>query len=296
MKTYEQLTDAIMKSKPARLRCRFFFQGGYCRSGDACRFSHDAPAGMTREEALKTIPCPHFAAGTCSYGEHCELLHEGGARAGGDDLVCGICLENVQAARRKFGVLSCCDHVFCFTCLMEWRTEGSREVTSRRVCPACRKSSDYVVPSPFHPRDEDEKERVISDYRNHCATIPCKHFEVGKHGTCPFGRDCLYAHLSKKGKDIKKHDKSMQQLYEARVRDRHDMDRERDIEYIADMVLMMGLQRHLARQGMRGGRGGGRGGGGDSDSDDDGNGPFEFDLSDILAAIMEDDELGFFSS
>merc|ERR1712086_1219817 len=102
---------------------------------------------------------------------------------GKEDAVCGICLENVQTMKRNFGVLSCCNHTFCFSCLMEWRTEGSKEVTSLRVCPTCRKASDYVVPSPTMPSNNEEKEQILVGYKAHCGTIPCKHFEIGKPGS-----------------------------------------------------------------------------------------------------------------
>ena len=294
MKTYEQLSNAIMNDRKSdesgtngegggkcggvkTSLCRFFFQNnGYCRNGEACRFSHDAN-GLTHQEAMKTIPCPFYAKGSCRYGEHCNFLHEDVKKS--DDELCGICLENVVASNRKFGVLSCCNHTFCFNCLMEWRTEGSSEVTSRRVCPTCRKSSDYVVPSPYMPTNEQEKGQILSNYKAHCSVIPCKNFEIGKLGSCPFGKDCFYAHLSRKGKHIKGRDKSMQQLYEARQRTRNNH-RDRDLEYITEMLFMMGLQRHLARRG--------RDGGGDEDNSDD-DSPDIF-LSEIISSLLEGDD------
>lgn len=149
-----------VKPSSQRLLCRFYFHSGHCRNGDACRFSHDAN-GMTREEALQSIPCPYFARGSCRYGERCELKHDDAVK----DAVCGICLEHVPSMRRNFGVLSCCLHTFCYGCLMEWRTEGSKEVTSRRVCPTCRKSSDYVVPSSVMPTCVEERDRMLQNYK-----------------------------------------------------------------------------------------------------------------------------------
>jgi E3 ubiquitin-protein ligase makorin len=211
------LSDLIARSeRPPRLRsfCRFFFQNGHCRYGEACRFSHDSGGSLTREEALKTIPYPHFASGSRQYGERCELRHrddggnEGGGRGREDDRVCGICLE----PPRSFGILSCCDHAFCYSCLMEWRKKGSSDVASRRVCPTCRKPSDYVVPLKYMPADETEKERLLREYRVRCSKTPCKNFKLGMNGSCIFGSDCFYAHASMNGKDIKARDKSMQQL------------------------------------------------------------------------------------
>jgi len=110
MKTYEQLSSAIMNgssssnngSTNSSTLCRFFFQSGYCRNGDACKFSHDSN-GLSRQEALKTIPCPYYASGSCRFGDRCELLHE---EIKTSDEVCGICLENTIEKGRKYGILS----------------------------------------------------------------------------------------------------------------------------------------------------------------------------------------------
>jgi len=237
---------------------------------------------MTRQEALKTIPCPYFAAGSCRYGEYCELKHEEvKVKKNDDDAICGICLENVQYSKRNFGILSCCNHAFCFSCLMEWRTEGSSEVASRRVCPTCRKSSDYVVPSMCMPANDQEKEEVLQNYKIKLSVIPCKSFEVGKLGSCSFGRDCFYAHSDCKGKDIKSRDKTMQQLYEERQRHRN-VGRETDIEYITEMILLMGLQRHLNRGGRERGTRQPR----PWEDDDD----VDIFLSDIMSALMGDED------
>lgn len=296
MKTYEELTSAIMNGAKngggginnddggrAVPLCRFFFQNNHCRNGIACRFSHDIPDGLTHAEALKTIPCPYFATGECRYMEYCRLLHE--TRIKPD--VCAICLESPPEKKRQYGILSCCNHAFCFTCLMEWRTEGSSEVTSRRVCPTCRKSSDYVVPSSYMPANETEKETVLNNYKAHCALIPCKHFELGKLGSCPFGKNCFYAHTNRKGKDIKSKDKSMQQLYEERRRGGRNNDD--DIDYITDMLLMIGLQRHLARQ-ERGNRRGDVEESSDDEYDDHEDDP-DFFITDIITAMLEDDDV-----
>ena len=112
MKTYEQLSNAIMNdsgnnnnngSTNSSTLCRFFFQSGYCRNGDSCKFSHDSNGRLSRGEALKTIPCPYYASGSCRFGERCELLHE---EIKNSDEVCGICLENTIEKGRKYGILS----------------------------------------------------------------------------------------------------------------------------------------------------------------------------------------------
>lgn len=192
---------------------------------------------FARKEAPEVNTRPHFASpdsvarrryddgGTKSWGADDNNDDDDDAR------VCGICFE----PPRSYGILSCCDHAFCHSCLMGWRTRGSSDVVSRRVCPTCRKASDYVVPSSRMPADDSEKERMLRKYKVGRISIPCKNFESGKLGSCPFGRDCFYAHSDRNGKDIKARDKSMQELFEMRQRDR-DGGNNRDLEYITDML------------------------------------------------------------
>ena len=253
---------AAAVSKEKRPLCLFFFLQGSCRNGNSCRFSHDSH-GMTRQEALKTIPCTFFARrGGCKYGEYCELMHEEQCNDNAhhyhhqqqqhvnnedDALLCGICLEDVNSLGRSFGLLSCCNHVFCYECLMEWRTEGSDEVASRRVCPTCRKPSDYVVPSPILASNNEEKQQILRNYKDRLATIPCRNFD-GELGSCTFGKNCFYAHLDGSGKDIKSRDESMQELYEKRIGRRERRNRDRlapDLDMLTEILLMMGLRRHL---------------------------------------------------
>jgi E3 ubiquitin-protein ligase makorin len=140
---------------------------------------------------------------------------------------------------------------------MEWRTEGSDEVSSRRVCPTCRKESDFVVPSHVHPTTEVEKGEILRNYKERLCMIPCRNFD-GDLGSCPFGSDCFYAHFDDDGKDIKSQDQTMQQLYQERQRHRNDRRGRYELEMITEMLLMMEMQRHLAsernNQGRRGQR------------------------------------------
>jgi hypothetical protein len=169
---------------------------------------------------------------------------------------------------------------------MEWRTEGSEEVSSRRVCPTCRKESDFVVPSHVHPKSEEEKQEILRLYKERLSTIPCRNFD-GELGSCPFGRDCFYAHRDGDGKDIKARDRTMQQLFEERQRQRNRRGRH-DLEMISEMLLMMGMQRHLSGRNVRGRRGQrdrrnrGRNEADDDDSDEDG----DMDAVDFMNHLM----------
>ena len=50
------------------------------------------------------------------------------------------------------------------------------------------------------------------DWTHKLAMIPCKRWVTGKLGSCPFGRDCFYAHHDENGKDCKPLDKTRAEL------------------------------------------------------------------------------------
>ena len=52
--------------------------------------------------------------------------------------VCGICLTEETSAFVERGKLDCCDHFFCFGCIMEWAKVESR-------CPMCKQRFVTIV-------------------------------------------------------------------------------------------------------------------------------------------------------
>jgi len=256
--------------------CRFFVANGNCRYGDECRYCHELEEAMSQNQALKTIPCPFFSKGNCRHGDSCRLKHEDDTDGAsltevrrtttlenareeedGEEDTCGICLEDVRTQPgRQFGLLSCCNHVFCYSCVMNWRTEGSQEAQNRKVCPMCRKPSDYVVPSVKRASSADEKGHIVSAYKVKLSAVPCKRF-TGELGSCHFGKDCFYAHRGGGGDDTKPHDGSMQELYEQRRSYHHDRNTRRSrrrrrrraldpAPELADMLLLLHLLRSRA--------------------------------------------------
>eukprot|EP00529_Nitzschia_sp_RCC80_P021552 CAMPEP_0113509618 /NCGR_PEP_ID=MMETSP0014_2-20120614/37676_1 /TAXON_ID=2857 /ORGANISM="Nitzschia sp." /LENGTH=415 /DNA_ID=CAMNT_0000405469 /DNA_START=227 /DNA_END=1474 /DNA_ORIENTATION=- /assembly_acc=CAM_ASM_000159 len=133
--------------------------------------------------------------------------------------------------RKKFGLLTGCTHVFCIDCIRHWRKEQKRVVSETpsymigedtpspsdrvRACPTCRRVSDFVVPSDRFCVGQ-EKTEVIGAYQARLSVQKCKRFN-GKFGSCPFGRDCFYAH-KRHGKDVKRKDKSKKELWEKKQR------------------------------------------------------------------------------
>lgn len=123
---------------------------------------------------------------------------------------CSICLERVvekqRIGKRRFGLLSGCQHTFCLGCIRDWRDGGvsgsgthtSSNLEQARKCPVCRELSHFITPSQFWPSDSEEKNQIIEEYRNRIGKIPCRNFNNGD-GYCPFGSSCFYRHTYRDG-------------------------------------------------------------------------------------------------
>lgn len=218
-------------------------------------------------EARKCIPCPYFLKGECRYGDTCQLRHDEADRNGADgsamvgkggngnsssamgtsgratgELACGICLEDPVVSGRRFGLLGCCDHPFCLDCLRKWRGTKGVDADVSRSCPTCRKKSAYVVPSAKFCIGE-EKDKVVAAYLDNVARKPCRKFD-GIRGSCPFGRDCYFAHLNSDGEDIKADDVPSRVGRERRGRGGRgpaDGDGGSDVDFINAFLFMLSL-------------------------------------------------------
>lgn len=205
-----------------------FFARGDCRYAEFCQLRHDPRDLLTATTTMTATAKQPCTIATLS--SECVTTVEKDSPADHVDekmVICGICLEDFTNddtqrrwnARGRFGLLSCCNHTFCFDCLMQWRKEGSQEALERRSCPTCRKHSDYVVPSRTFPSSEEQKEIIVKEYKDKLAGIPCRRFQQTQRlGSCPFGSDCFYAHLDENGNDVKALDSTMQELSRERER------------------------------------------------------------------------------
>jgi len=223
-KVAPEILEAIQNQDSGRKLCRFFVLNNSCTFGRECTFSHTLPPGGI-DEARKSIPCTYYKRGLCKYGEFCMFRHDEKDLTEEDNgaapLTCGICLEDVIGSGKRFGLLKC-THCYCIDCLRSWRKSNQSGATL--PCPACRKPSDFLIPSKTFCVGE-EKMRIVAAYKNNLASKPCKHFNG--IGTCPFGRDCIYAHLDSDGEDIKHLDRKMKPR-----RIRRD-----DMEYLPSALL-----------------------------------------------------------
>lgn len=91
----------------------------------------------------------------------------------------------------------CKDSLFCHStaqlCIRTWRSGTQFTNRISKSCPQCRVSSSFVIPSVFWVEDEDEKEKLIQEYKESMRNKPCMYFAEGR-GHCPFGDNCFYKH------------------------------------------------------------------------------------------------------
>jgi hypothetical protein len=237
-----------------RIPCPHYGRG-ICRYGTICRLAHCQDTYDSRSQQCSYHP--ESLLGSTDHG----LMSRSGTdivdvkkaaatatattaiteedNSTGEEIICGICLEplgqtknnegSIKHNRKKFGLLSSCDHIFCVQCLRTWRQQKKEALNEERdirptddesgsvtvrACPACRQPSDFIVPSDRFCVGQ-EKEQVVSAYKARLSCTPCKRFN-GKLGSCPFGKDCFYAHWDGK-ENMKKFDKTKQELWQEKA-------------------------------------------------------------------------------
>ncbi|XP_033879838.2 E3 ubiquitin-protein ligase makorin-2-like [Acipenser ruthenus] len=177
--------------------------------------------------------CPYAAAGQCHFGSSCAYLHgevceictlqvlhpfdleqrkahekmcmvafeldmeKAFAVQFSQNKVCTICMEVVyekaSPSERRFGILSNCNHTYCLPCIRQWRCAKQFENKIIKSCPECRVVSEFVIPSVYWVEDQEEKNRLIEEFKTGVSKKACKYFDQGR-GTCPFGGKCFYMH------------------------------------------------------------------------------------------------------
>lgn len=192
-----------------------------------------AAAALFPDVSRQPLLCPYAAAGQCHYGDACPYLHgdfceicrlrvlhphdpeqraehekvcmtaferdmeQAFAVQQSQDKICSICMEVVydkaSPSERRFGILSSCCHTYCLACIRQWRCAKQFENKIVKSCPECRVVSEFVIPSMYWVEDQDEKNRLIEEFKSGVSKKPCKYFDQGR-GTCPFGGKCFYMH------------------------------------------------------------------------------------------------------
>ncbi|KAA8913785.1 hypothetical protein FN846DRAFT_928630 [Sphaerosporella brunnea] len=193
---------------PAQTPCKFF-KAGYCSRGEKCWFEHEAP----KEKTAKVDTHATVAAETSK-----------------DEEPCAICFEKPET----YGLMTGCDHVFCLTCIRQWRSSSSNRsanadpyddpnalANTSKTCPLCRIRTRYIIPSIVFPKSAYQKQQIERVYLLRLSNIPCRYFaaslvprappppgpngSIPPHGRlstgpwCPFGNDCHYRHEKEPG-------------------------------------------------------------------------------------------------
>ncbi|KAG6919532.1 hypothetical protein DXG01_005122 [Tephrocybe rancida] len=200
----------------ARGICKYYTTDRGCFNANTCKFLHTSePASdpsSSRGPALtpydKAKRCKYFEEGYCKRGDKCWFIHEtkGGASAQAEDdddeELCSVCFEKPSL----YGLLGGCNHIFCIECIRKWRDPAGKggDVTNIKKCPMCRAACRYIIPSSRFCKDGPEKSRIVQNYKDSMARVPCKHFTATKAKSpkkpmCPFGKDCFYQHLNDDG-------------------------------------------------------------------------------------------------
>ncbi|XP_062315657.1 E3 ubiquitin-protein ligase makorin-2 [Osmerus eperlanus] len=171
---------------------------GQCHYGSSCPYLHGDMCDICRLQVLH----PHDPEQRKAHEKMCMLAFESDmekafAAQHSQDKVCSICMEVVYEkaapSERRFGILSSCCHTYCLSCIRQWRCAKQFENKIIKSCPECRVVSEFVIPSVYWVEDQDEKNRLIEEFKSGVSKKPCKYFDQGR-GTCPFGGKCFYMH------------------------------------------------------------------------------------------------------
>ncbi|KAJ8258647.1 hypothetical protein COCON_G00176590 [Conger conger] len=171
---------------------------GQCHYGNSCSYLHGDMCEICRLQVLH----PHDPEQRRAHEKMCMMAFEvdmekAFAAQHSQDKVCSICMEVVYEkavpSERRFGILSSCCHTYCLSCIRQWRCAKQFDNKIIKSCPECRVVSEFVIPSVYWVEDQQEKNRLIEEFKTGVSKKACKYFDQGR-GTCPFGGKCFYMH------------------------------------------------------------------------------------------------------
>jgi hypothetical protein len=133
--------------------------------------------------------------------------------------ICEICNCDVETAKRLYGVLDNCDHVFCYECIVSWKRSKYSNAESES-CPVCKVRSAFITPSKHWFENKEDKHHIVKKHKNHLKTLPCRYYL--RHGFCRYSDRCFYDHheAAKQYRQQNQHSRDRDRDHE-RDRDRH---------------------------------------------------------------------------
>lgn len=142
-----------------------------CPFGDSCDFIHALMCDQCQQFVLRPDDPEQQESHRIECMKEIEAeMEEAFAVAASRERLCGICMEVVwekePASERRFGILECCNHIFCLSCIRKWRASKAYENKVVKACPECRVKSDFVTPSRFWFENHDSKKKIIDEYKS----------------------------------------------------------------------------------------------------------------------------------
>lgn len=186
-----------------KLLCPYYEKSLSCPYNQSCDFVHGNVCEICNMACLNPsdeTQCEQHKA-ECMLNMEKEM-EEAFAVQRSSEKNCGICMEVVwekeKDADKRFGILENCNHVFCLPCIRKWRSSKTYENKVVKACPECRVKSDFVTPNKFWFENDEDKKKIIQDYKDRLGKTACKYFKQGD-GQCPFGSKCFYLHQNRDG-------------------------------------------------------------------------------------------------
>jgi len=78
--------------------------------------------------------------------------------------ICEICSCDVETAKRLYGVLDNCDHIFCYECIVSWKRSKYSNAESES-CPVCKIRSAFITPSKHWYDNKEDKYRLVKNIK-----------------------------------------------------------------------------------------------------------------------------------
>ena len=173
MKELEEKINFIeIKKKEVKKRevCRMFVLTNRCKFDTNCMFLHTKDPEIIRMTICKfRTECRKIH---CQFGHEVEMNMLNEENNVSDDN-CGICWENIYTYKKRFGLLSNCDHKFCIACIRKHRQNIQLPKINRSKCPLCRVPSFGYCSSKFFLTGVNKQNEFDKSSQNR-AKIMCR--------------------------------------------------------------------------------------------------------------------------
>lgn len=164
----EKLNFNEIKKEEIKKRevCRSFVLFKRCKFPTNCMFLHTEDPEIIKltickfENDCRKINCQF------GHGDQIYIQNERNVENLISDDNCGICWENIYTSKKRFGLLACCDHKFCISCIRKHRQNNQLPKINRIACPLCRIASYEYCSSKFFLTGVAKKNEFVKCSKN----------------------------------------------------------------------------------------------------------------------------------